>query len=126
MAKQEADAKKAEGVDKSKVKNQKTNKAPEPAKVVEYKPQPSAAINKEDKKELQRMQKQFQQLEEKIAGLNKQKAELEASLIDPATYSDKAKFLQAETALKNAGKELALLNTEYEKVFEKIMELESK
>ncbi len=130
MAKQAADAKKAEsGGKKSDVKNQKQEKAnnqPEPVKVAETRPQPGTAINKEDKKELQRMQKQFQHLEEKIAGLNKQKAELEASLIDPANYSDKEKFLQVETRLKNINKELAPLNTEYEKVFEKIMELEAK
>ena len=90
-------------------------------------PTPSAApINKEVKKELQKQQKIFQQLEEKIAVLNKQKTELEASLIDPSTYSDKAKFLQAETAFKKAEQELKLLNQEYERVFEKIMQLEGR
>ena len=82
--------------------------------------------NKEQKKELQKLQRIFQQLEEKIAGLNKQKTELEASLIDPAVYSDKNKFLQAEAALKKLTGELNNQNSEYEKVFEKIMELESK
>src|SRR5262249_15348570 len=48
-------------------------------------PQQGAPINKEAKKELQKQQKIFQQLEEKIAALNSQKKELEASLIDPAT-----------------------------------------
>lgn len=85
----------------------------------------SAPINKEVKKELQKQQKIFQQLEEKIATLNKQKVELESSLIDPATYSDKAKFLQAETAFKKAEQELATLNQQYEQVFEKIMQLEN-
>ena len=84
------------------------------------------AIDKEAKKELQKVQKQFQQLEEKIAVLNKKKSELEASLTDPAIYSDKSKFLEAENAYKKAGNELEHLNTEYEKVFEKIMELEKK
>ena len=85
----------------------------------------SGPINKEVKKELQRQQKIFQQLEEKIAALNRQKKELEASLIDPSTYSDKAKFLQAETAFKKAEQELGLLNRQYEEVFEKIMKLEN-
>jgi ATP-binding cassette subfamily F protein 3 len=95
------------------------------------KPAPVAAqqgpgpINKEAKKELQKQQKIFQQLEEKIAAVNKQKKELEASLIDPATYSDKTKFLQAETAFKKADHELVLLNRQYEEVFEKIMKLEN-
>lgn len=80
---------------------------------------------KEHKKELQKHQRTFQQLEEKIAVLNKQKTELEASLVDPAVYSDKTKFLQAEAAFKKAAVELNNLNTEYEKVFEKIMDLEN-
>ncbi len=78
------------------------------------------------KKELQKQQRIFQQLEEKIAKLNNQKAELEAALIDPATYSDKNKFLQTETDYKKANDELSELNDEYEKVFEKIMQLEQK
>jgi ATP-binding cassette subfamily F protein 3 len=77
------------------------------------------------KKELQKQQKLFQQLEEKISALNKQKNELQASLADPATYSDKAKFLHAESAYKTAEDELKQLNLQYEIVFEKIMKLES-
>ena len=72
------------------------------------------------------MQKQFQQLEEKIAQLNKKKTELESSLTDPAIYSDRSKFLEAENAYKKSGNELEQLNAEYEIVFEKIMELEKK
>jgi ATP-binding cassette, subfamily F, member 3 len=72
------------------------------------------------------MQKRFQQLEEQIAGLNKKRSELESALIDPSVYSDKEKFMQAETLLKNSNAELNKLNSEYEKVFEKILELEQK
>ena len=90
------------------------------------KPQTSSPINKEHKKELQKQQKIFQQLEEKVALLTKQKNELEAALTDPATYSDKQKFLQAETLYNKAAAELDQLNKQYEQVFEKIMELESR
>ena len=90
------------------------------------KPQTSAPINKEHKKELQKQQRIFQQLEEKVALLTKQKNELEAALTDPATYSDKQKFLQAETSYNKAASELEQLNKQYEQVFEKIMELESR
>lgn len=83
-------------------------------------------INKEVKKELQKQQKIFQQLEEKIAALTKQKTELESALTDPATYSDKQKFLQAESAYQEATTQLNRLNTQYEQVFEKIVELEAK
>jgi ATP-binding cassette subfamily F protein 3 len=110
--------------------NKETKKSKEqkkPTIVIEKKHDPSkhALVNKEHKKELQKQQRIFQQLEEKIAVLNKQKNELESSLVDPAVYSDKTKFLQAEAAFKKAGDEINNLNTEYEKVFEKIMELES-
>ena len=77
------------------------------------------------KKELQKQQKIFQQLEEKIADLNNKKQHLETALADPATYSDKNKFLQTETDYKKVCDELAILNSEYEKVFEKIMVLEN-
>ena len=90
------------------------------------KPQNTAPINKEHKKELQKQQRIFQQLEEKVAVLTKQKNELEAALTDPATYSDKQKFIQAEAAYNKAASELAQLNKQYEQVFEKIMELEAR
>ncbi len=83
-------------------------------------------INKEAKKELQKFQRNFQQLEEKIALLNDQKKKLEASLADPAIYTHKESFLKAETDYQSATDELARLNKDYETVFEKIMELESK
>jgi len=122
MAKQDAENK----------KNGKVNEQPKPAETKQIapapaptpKPQTGVVIAKEKKKELQRIQKQFQQLEEQIAKLTARKAELEASLADPGTYSDKSKFIQAETAYKKAGEELEVLNKQYEKVFEKIMELE--
>ena len=71
-------------------------------------------------------QKIFQQLEEKVAQLTKQKNELEAALTDPSTYSDKQKFIQAETAYNKAAVELTQLNKQYELAFEKIVELESR
>jgi len=90
------------------------------------KPQTTTPINKEHKKELQKQQRIFQQLEEKVALLTKQKSELESALTDPATYSDKQKFLQAESAYNKAAAELEQLNKQYEQVFEKIMELEAR
>jgi ATP-binding cassette subfamily F protein 3 len=131
MAKQEADSKKAQGA-KEKDQSGKNKmpdanrKNPEPVKTQPAAPKNSQSIDKDAKKELQRAQKQFQQLEERIASLNRQKNELEASLVDPAIYSDKVKFLQAEAAYKKAGEDMAILNADYEKLFEKIMELEAK
>ena len=77
------------------------------------------------KKELQKQQRIFQQLEEKIASLKEKKQQLETALADPTTYSDKNKFLQTEKDYKKVCDELAVQNSQYEKVFEKIMELEN-
>jgi ATP-binding cassette, subfamily F, member 3 len=85
---------------------------------------PTAPINKETKKELQRQQRLFQELEEKIAVLTRRKDELEASLADPSTYSDKNKFVAAETEYKKKSEELDKVSRQYEQVFEKIVELE--
>ncbi|MDP9230260.1 MAG: ATP-binding cassette domain-containing protein, partial [Bacteroidota bacterium] len=84
----------------------------------------ATSINKELQKELHKQQRLFQQLEEKIVELNEKTKKLEASLSDPEIYSDKQKFLQAETEYKKVAGELQLLNVQYEQAFEKIMELE--
>lgn len=85
----------------------------------------SAPINKETKKELQKQQKIFQQLEADISRLSEKKTQLQASLGLPETYSDKNKFRQAESDYKKTSDELDRLNKEYEIVFEKIMALEA-
>ncbi len=90
---------------------------------LESKPTP---INKEAKKELQKQQKVFQELEEKIASLGRQKEQVETALASPEIYADKNKFLEAETSLKKVLTELEQLNARYEQVFEKVMELEAK
>ena len=81
-------------------------------------------IDKDLKKELQKQQRIFQQLEEKIAQLSKEKLHLEAQLANPEIYSDKHKFLKAESDYKRVSEQLAAGNSEYEKVFELVMNLE--
>jgi ATPase components of ABC transporters with duplicated ATPase domains len=106
------------GSRKSETKQTKPEPIPQPAA-------PAKPINKEAKKELQKQQRIFQQLEERIGALNKQKAELEAAMTEPETYADKEKFVKAETDYKKVSEELQKLDREYEVVFEKIMELEA-
>ena len=77
------------------------------------------------KKELQKQQRLFQQFEEKIAQLKQEKLKLENDLSSPSTYSDKQRYEETETKYRQVTAELEKLNTEYEKVFEKIVELES-
>ena len=82
--------------------------------------------NKELQKELLKAQKYFQQLEEKVARLNKEKIALEADLALPEIYLEKQKFLAAEKLYNDKSGQLDKANEEYEKLFEKIMELEEK
>ncbi len=72
------------------------------------------------------MQKHFQQLEEKIAGLSQQKIVLEAALASHEIYTDKNKFVQTETDYQTISVQLEEASLQYENIFEKLMELENK
>lgn len=76
------------------------------------------------KKELQKEQKKFQQLEKQIAELNDEKEELEILLTKPDIYANAVEFKKTEAAYKDAISKLEAANKEYEKVFEKIIELD--
>jgi ATP-binding cassette subfamily F protein 3 len=95
--------------------------APEPPKPAA--PKPNTPIDKEAKKELQKNQRRFEQVEADIAKLKKQKTDLEAALGTPDVYADAAKFQQTEKAYKDTAKALDNLNAEYEILFEKLVEL---
>ncbi|MER3471233.1 MAG: ABC transporter ATP-binding protein [Chitinophagaceae bacterium] len=75
-------------------------------------------------KELQRQQRLFKQLEEKLAATQKKKVDLELQLAAPDTYSNPIKFKATETDYKSVLQQLENLNKEYEVIFEKILELE--
>ncbi len=113
-AKAESEARKSEKP-QPKIEKQEEKPAPQPVKKDQ---------NNEQKKELQKIKNRFKQLEEKLVVLNKNKSELEQALTDPGIYSDKQKFLKAETDYNKAVKEHADANAEYEKLFEQIMEME--
>ncbi len=124
---------KREAAKNSKVKNeeskktQEEKKTPVPQENVNSKQATvNSAIDKELKKEYQKYKNRFNQLEEKIAQLNKQKAELEAAMAAPDVYADKNKFRQTEADYNKVTTELSTLNKEYETAFEKVMELEEK
>ena len=102
-------------------KTTEKQQSPQPVKQIT-----KAPIDKELKRELQKQQKNLEQLEEKLATLTQQKKHLEAQLTLPEIYSDKNKFLAAEAGYKNCATALDKTNTEYEAVFERLMELEEK
>ena len=101
-------------------------KAPVKEQAPVQQPVQNTHIDKELKKEYQKHKNRFNQLEEKIAQLNKQKIELEAAMAAPDSYNNKDKFHQTETSYNKVTAELSTLNKEYEVVFEKVMELEEK
>jgi ATP-binding cassette subfamily F protein 3 len=81
---------------------------------------------RESQKELQKIKKQFQQLEEKISGVTDEKNKLESDLSLPSIYTDNKKFVETENRYQQKSIELAKDNEEYEKLFEKILEMEEK
>lgn len=76
------------------------------------------------RKELQKQQKVFQQLEKQLAQLNIQKEELELKLTNPEIYATNKEFKKTESAYKETIRKLETANKDYEKVFEKIIELD--
>lgn len=89
------------------------------------KQQKNLNLDRDQKKELQRLQKQFQNLEEQIAQLNNKKAAVETELANPDNYKNQAKFSAVEADHKAIKQQLADANKQYETLFEKIMELEN-
>ncbi|MEO5649266.1 MAG: ATP-binding cassette domain-containing protein [Ginsengibacter sp.] len=82
--------------------------------------------NRELQKELLRAKKQFQQIEERISKISEEKSKLEADLALPEIYSENTKFIETESRYKQKADQLAKDNETYEKLFEKIMEMEEK
>lgn len=113
-------------------KSSSKNAAPPPPP--QKQPAPAPAVNpasngtpidKEKKKELQRVQKEFQQLEAQLAELTEKKIKLEAELANPEVYSDKQRFQLAERAYQQAAQDLESSNRRYEQVFERMMQLQA-
>ena len=78
------------------------------------------------RKEYQKQQKLFAKLEEDINKLKQDVAALEAKLGDPDFYKNQQEFLKVDDQYRQHSAKLALLNKEYDKSFEQIMELEEK
>lgn len=100
--------------------------APAVKKETKPKEQPPAEqpVNKEKAKELKKLKDQFQKLESQISQLNARKTDIELQLASPDIYGDKNKFQETEKAYLQVTEELKRYHQEYEKAFEKIMEME--
>jgi ATP-binding cassette subfamily F protein 3 len=113
---------------KQEQEKQKVENSPKPAAAVAQ-PKPVAApapINREAQRELQKQQRKLQNLEVDLSNAAKEKLKLESELGAPENYTDRTKFATIEASYKKAEQQLALLNQQYEDLFEKVMELEGK
>lgn len=82
--------------------------------------------NNELKKQHQQKTKQFQKVESELEKLKTELAEVETQLAAPAVYADKQKFQSLDEKYKTLSTQVASKTSEYEKLFEEVMELEEK
>jgi ATP-binding cassette subfamily F protein 3 len=76
------------------------------------------------KKEHQKQQKMFEQLEADMDKANKEKDALETQLADPSCYTDRDKFARLDDQYKKHILKVSELIRAYDKVFEQILALE--
>jgi len=81
--------------------------------------------NEGREKEKKKLQREFDELEKKIATLKEYKAKAEEALADPAVYSDKSTFQEAEKKYKELSSQLSPLESKYEELFEQLMKLDA-
>ena len=85
-----------------------------------------SSLSRDEQKELQRLQKQIAKLEEKIKEKDAEKTKIELELSSPDSYANMQKFNELDKKYHSIQLELNNMNTEYEGLFEKLLELESK
>jgi ATP-binding cassette subfamily F protein 3 len=122
MAKQKAANPEATKQTPAEKKQQKV----EPVNVPEVKVGTTGPIDKELQKQIQKLQKALAQLEHNIETLNKEKAEIELQMADPAIYSNVVKFQSIEKSYHDKNALIRTMNKEYEIAFNDLVELESK
>jgi ATP-binding cassette subfamily F protein 3 len=80
--------------------------------------------NRDTEKIKKKLQRQFEELESKIAVLKTDKTKAENALADSRIYSDKSKFQEAEKTYQEINSQLITLEMQYEKIFEELMHLD--
>ncbi|MGL4358948.1 MAG: ABC transporter C-terminal domain-containing protein [Sediminibacterium sp.] len=75
-------------------------------------------------KELQKLQRKMANLEKEIEQKNNDKVRLEADMSNPASYANNEGFLKLEKNYNDTISQLAVLNKEYEQLFETVMQME--
>lgn len=101
------------------VKQEKKEPVPEPKKIPDNE-------SRARQKEYEKLQKKVERMEAELKKLTEEKASLEAQLGDPAMYADKQKFSDLDAKYRTQSAAWATLNSDYERAFEQLMELEEK
>ena len=78
----------------------------------------NASVDKERQKEQRRLERRFQEAEEALNVLQKEKAEVEGLLADPAIYSDANRFRETEKRYQELTEKTKRAEKEYERLFE--------
>ena len=65
-------------------------------------------------------------MEEEIGKVQTEKTRLETEMGNPAIYSNKEEYSKIELLYKLSNKRLTELNSDYEELFEKVMQMEEK
>jgi len=92
----------------------------------EEKPQQSNHELTTLKNDLKQLQKKFTKVEEEVNNINKKKEQIELDLAKPENYTNHVEFAKLEAAYKKIKDEKKEADLNYEKMFEQIIELESK
>ncbi len=92
----------------------------------EEKPQQSNHELTTLKNDLKQLQKKFSKVEEDVNSINKQKEQIELELAKPENYTNHIEFAKLETLYKKIKEDKLQADSNYEKMFEQIMVLESK
>ena len=88
-------------------------------------PKPANNLDREQKKELQKLQRQLEKTASQIDDLTKEKTILETAMSSPETYVIPDKFKELENKYAQLNAKISAAEKEYEILFEKIMEMEN-
>lgn len=98
--------------------------APTPAPAAPAPVATPAKTGKPINKELQKLQRQFAKLEEQLNAAKTKQTEIELELSKPENYANKDSFTKLEQAYAQSKAEVSMLEADYEKLFEQIVEAE--
>jgi ATP-binding cassette subfamily F protein 3 len=102
-----------------------THLAPAPGPVPSSLPASRPMQSRDDQKALQKLQSAFQKLEKQLEAGQQQLGEVQKKLSDPAIYANREQFTETEKQYQQLLNQVAQLQAEYEKQFEKLVALES-